>query len=108
MNVFALSIVIVLALFAGQARAQVSSDTLSAGFWVIIGVASLIALILVIMLIWWCCVPTRAISERPGVDPGKETLMEAKGQVWGSPTAYDAAMNRMKWGIPLPASRRPQ
>ena len=92
-------VICVLALFAGQARAQYNNDDLSAGFWVIVGVAGLIALILIAMLVWWCCIPGRAMTERPGYDAGALTLKESKGQIWGSPSAYDAAMLRMQWGL---------
>jgi hypothetical protein len=65
----------------------------SAAFWVIAVVAGVVALVLVGMLIYWCCVP---VSVRRSLVQGNVPDAE-KGHMWGSPTAYQGVLARIKF-----------
>jgi len=79
-----------------EAHGYYYDGTLSAGFWVVIGVACAVGLVLIIMIIWWCCYPTKSMSEK---GPSASSVKKSDGEIWGSPTAYDAAMLRVRWGL---------
>lgn len=65
--------------------------TMSAGFWVMIGLSIVIVIILLLLFACYCCMPIRGASERFDALPGEKNAQE----LYGNPRAYDATMHRV-------------
>jgi Na+/melibiose symporter-like transporter len=70
-----------------------SEGTMSAGFWVMVGLAGVIGIILLLLFLCWCCMPIRGASERFDALPGASD--QNKTDLYGNPQAYDATMHRV-------------
>ena len=69
-----------------------SEGTMSAGFWVMVGLGGVIAVILLLLMVCWCCMPIRGASERFDALPGEK---QQSKDLYGNPQAYDATMHRV-------------
>ena len=89
-------VVLISLLFASPVLASGWSEgTMSAGFWVMIGLAGVIGIILLLLFACYCCMPIRGASERFDALPGAAAAEQNKKDLYGNPQAYDATMHRV-------------